>query len=340
MIFSSHSLFWLKRRNFEMKSQAMDQFSGDFIKALERTDLKAIQSVPRSDLHNHALLGSRFEKMLKWYGNPLPEPPLTFSGITGMNAYLRDVLRKVLLNRRGFEYGLTAAFEQAVEDGITVLEMSIDVWFVSLFDGDTTRMTGFIKTIADQFSAKVFFIPQLGFDREADIKQIFPGIMGLIETGYFRSIDLYGEELACGSETFKEIFLNARQAGMRLKAHAGEFGNAESVRETVETLDLDEVQHGISASRSEEVMKWLQERGTQLNVCPRSNLALGIVSDLKEHPIRILIDHGISVTINTDDLMIFGQSVSEEYLDIYRSGLLSAPELDHIRCTGLKEAML
>ncbi len=62
---------------------------------------------------------------------------------------------------------------------------------------------------------------------------------------------------------------------------------------------------------------------------------LGGVTDLACHPIRDLFDNGVSVTINTDDLMIFGQSVSEEYRNLYRAGVFRAQELEDIRCASL-----
>ena len=122
---------------------------------------------------------------------------------------------------------------------------------------------------------------------------------------------------------------------MKLKAHVGEFGGAEEVRRTVEILDLDEVQHGIAAAESVEVMRWLSENQIQLNVCPTSNVMLGAVSNLASHPIRILYDNGVPVTINTDDLMIFGQSVSQEYQNLYRASVFTAEELDYIRRSSL-----
>ena len=122
---------------------------------------------------------------------------------------------------------------------------------------------------------------------------------------------------------------------MILCAHAGEYGSAESVREAVEVLELQQVQHGIAAATSAEVMKWLSENNILLNVCPTSNVALCRAESIKRHPIRQLFDNGIKVTINTDDLMIFGQSVSEEYLNLYREGVFTIDELDLIRLNGL-----
>ena len=133
-----------------------------------------------------------------------------------------------------------------------------------------------------------------------------------VEMGVFQSIDLYSRQEVCPPEVMKPLFTKARDAEMKLKAHVGEFEDAEEIRRTVEVLNLDEVQHGIAAAESVEVMRWLSEHQIRLNVCPTSNVMLGGVSDLASHPIRILFDNGVPVTINTDDLMIFGQSVSEE----------------------------
>ena len=78
-------------------------------------------------------------------------------------------------------------------------------------------------------------------------------------------------------------------------------------------------------------MNWLADNRIRLNVCPTSNVMLGAVADLESHPIRALYDHGVDVTINTDDLMIFGQSVSDEYLNLYRAGVFTGDELEEIR---------
>ena len=124
---------------------------------------------------------------------------------------------------------------------------------------------------------------------------------------------------------------------MKCKAHAGEFGTADSVKEAVETLHLDAVQHGIGAAASPGVMKWLATHGITLNVCPTSNIRLKRVRSYKTHPIRILADHGVKVTINTDDALIFGDGTSEQYLKLFRAGVFSAYELDEIRKTGLEK---
>jgi adenosine deaminase len=103
----------------------------------------------------------------------------------------------------------------------------------------------------------------------------------------------------------------------------------------VEVLELEEVQHGIAASTSLPVMRALANVGVRLNVCPTSNVKLGRVESLAAHPIRALFDAGVRVTINTDDPLIFGSTLSEEFLAVFEAGLMTAAELDAIRLEAL-----
>ena len=76
-------------------------------------------------------------------------------------------------------------------------------------------------------------------------------------------------------------------------------------------------------------------RRIPLHICPTSNIRLGRIHGYSVHPIRTLFDHGVSVTINSDDIAIFDTSVSEEYVHLYQANVFSASELDAIREYGL-----
>jgi adenosine deaminase len=129
----------------------------------------------------------------------------------------------------------------------------------------------------------------------------------------------------------------AKERGLRLKAHVGEWGSADDVWRPVEELELDEVQHGIAAATSPAVMRMLADNHIRLNVCPTSNVMLGRVEGLETHPIRKLYDAGIDVTVNTDDVLVFGKGVSEELLGLYQAKVFDADELDLIRRAGLSD---
>ena len=309
----------------------------DFIRALSGDDLPALRKAPKADLHCHSLFGTRLEKVESWSGKPLRRPPAGMKGLHGMMEYADEVLKPHINSLRGFEFTAESAVQDAIEDGVTLLEMSFAVRAAKLFYEDgVPGFTAFIDSLADRYRYRIDLRPELGFMRE-DAGS--PGVLDLavhaIDSGVFRSIDLYSHQEACPPEAVRPLYSHARTQGLKLKAHVGEFDRAEEVRRTVEVLELDEVQHGIAASKSKEVMKWLSDARVRLNVCPTSNVMLGGAENLSSHPIRTLYDHGVQVTVNSDDPMIFGQSVSDEFRNLFQAGVFTAEELDSIRTLSL-----
>ena len=136
-------------------------------------------------------------------------------------------------------------------------------------------------------------------------------------------------------EAFLPLYRKAERYHLVKKMHVGEMGSAEDVRRAVDVLGLAEVHHGINAATSNEVMRFLAENRIQLNVCPSSNVMLGYADSYKDHPIKVLYENGIKVTINTDDLLLFDSSIENEYLLLYQAGTLSAEQLNEIRMNGL-----
>ena len=308
----------------------------DFVKALSTDNVTAIKAAPKTDVHSHSFLSTRRENAEHWLGHPLTKPPLKMKGLEGMHAYIDEALAPHLDHRQGFEFIAEAAINDAVQDSVVRLEMSFDIRLLKFYPGGLTELRSFIEALVEQYREKVDLRPELGFAREcAGDPKWMKSAHEAIELDIFQSMDLYSHQEACAPEAVQSLYAKARAAGMKLKAHVGEFGEAEEVRRTVEVLNLDEVQHGIGAAESVEVMRWLSENQIQLNVCPTSNVMLDAVPDLVSHPIRILFDNGVPVTINTDDLMIFGQSVSEEYRNLYQAGVFSVQELDDIRRASL-----
>ena len=95
------------------------------------------------------------------------------------------------------------------------------------------------------------------------------------------------------------------------------------------------MQHGIAAAEDPQVMRFLADNRIRLNITPTSNVLLGRVKSLAEHPIRLLCRSGVDVTVNSDDPLMFDSDVSKEYLRLYEAGCLTAEELDRIRRSGL-----
>ncbi len=308
----------------------------DFQKALEQNDIDLLAKIPKSDLHNHAALGSRIEFLENWANQNIIRPPLKMKKFSDFEEYLEKAFNKFVQAPGFFEYAKRATMEQARNDGVKVLQISLDTRFFNGPDRAWQEKTEIVQNAHRLMAPDVFFVPQLGLQRNQDLKKLLYDAEKLIDTGYFQSIDLYGDELAGDIKNFISLYKKAKNQGLVLTAHAGEYGTATSVKKAVEMLELDQVQHGIAASESEEVMRWLADNKIILNVCPTSNVMLCRVASMAKHPVRKLYDHGIKVTINTDDLMVFNQSVSQEYINLYKAGVLSIEALDDIRQNGLR----
>jgi adenosine deaminase len=311
-----------------------------FIEALESRDLRSLRKIPKSDLHNHAMMGGRLRTMEKFSGRNLEKFRNGAKGVQGINEWLRTVYRPLFDLQGAFKAAVDAAFLQAKSDGVTLLEMSMDAYMGRLFNIRPEEVVSTFTASHQAIAPAIDFRPELGFSKLLPVRTLLSLFEPYIGMGYFRSLDLYDVEDAQPLENFRELYRFAKQMGMKCKAHAGEFGNAESVRKAAEMLELDEVQHGIGAAESPQVMKWLSKNGISLNICPESNILLKRVKSYKTHPIRILFDHGVNVTVNTDDVMLFDTGNSEQYLKLYKSGLFSAEELDGIRMNGLAKAKI
>jgi adenosine deaminase len=301
----------------------------------EQLNIRILRSLPKSDLHNHCMLGGKRSVVEKYYGKKLSSFKTAQPGIGDLNRWIGQELRPFFELPGAFEKGVEAAFIQAKADGVTRLEMSIDVMFGSMFHVPADRIVSALKYYHQSVAPGIDFCPELGFPRNKSLRMLLSCFEPYIDFNYFGSVDLYDDEFAQPVANFRELYRYAKSLGMKCKAHAGEFGSADSVKEAVEILELDAVQHGIGAAASPGVMKWLADHHIPLNVCPTSNIRLKQVRSYKTHPIRILFDHGVKVTINTDDALVFGDGVSEQYLKLLRAGVFNRDELEIIRGYGL-----
>ena len=122
-----------------------------------------------------------------------------------------------------------------------------------------------------------------------------------------------GDEKVLAPRDFRWSFDCAREVGLRLTAHAGEWGGPDSVRAAVRDLDVERIGHGVRAIEDLALVDELAERGVVLECCPGSNVALGIYPSFRKHPIGQLFDRGVKVTVSTDDPPFFHTTMTREY---------------------------
>lgn len=146
------------------------------------------------------------------------------------------------------------------------------------------------------------------------------------------ALGLGGPEDSQPAGFFAEQFAHARTAGLPANPHAGEGSGPESVVETLDSLKPSRLGHGVRAVESPELISRLVRDNITLEICPTSNVKLGVYGSYAEHPLKRLVDAGCRVTINSDDPVLFGTDISRECeIAVSRCGL---------PMESLKDAML
>lgn len=124
---------------------------------------------------------------------------------------------------------------------------------------------------------------------------------------------LSNDERRGSTPEFAHAFRIARTAGLASVPHAGELLGADAVAETLDTLAPDRLGHGVRSAESPEVLQRVVDAGVALEVCPRSNVALGVYPDEASVPLRQLVDAGATVALGADDPLLFGSRLSAQY---------------------------
>lgn len=126
--------------------------------------------------------------------------------------------------------------------------------------------------------------------------------------------DLSGLEAECPPSRFAKEFQLIREAGLGVTVHAGEDSGPESIREAIEILGAVRIGHGVRIVRDPNVLEIALAQGVCFELCPTSNVLTRAVDSLDNHPIRMLYDLGMQVTVNTDDPTVCGVTLTNEYL--------------------------
>ena len=152
-------------------------------------------------------------------------------------------------------------------------------------------------------------------------------------------IDLHGaEDVPIGSWASR-YWKKDRDAGKFAKAHAGDFMGADFVRYVVEALGVRRIEHGIRSIENPAVSDLLCERVIALNVGPISNLKLGVLPSASAHPLRRLMDSGITCKISADDPINFGNNIEDEYLFLGNELGFTTSELSQVARNGVEVAL-
>ncbi|MBB72026.1 MAG: adenosine deaminase [Legionellales bacterium] len=156
---------------------------------------------------------------------------------------------------------------------------------------------------------------------EETVKRLHPYIVGF---------GMGGDELGFPPGQFAKAYHIAHEAGLRCNVHAGEWGDTQSMWEAIDKLPVQRLGHGVRAIEDPNLIAALIDRDIALEVCPGSNIALGVYNDFSEHPFVKLRDAGVKVSLSSDDPPFFNTTLGKEYETAKNVFGLSESELNDI----------
>src|SRR5438309_9520469 len=266
------------------------------------TDLAAL---PKAEVHVHlegTIRPATLDELCRRKGSTVPR---TFHDLNG---FIHAISAAWTTMMHAGDYGrlVREYCEDAVRSGIRYAELEL------VPGGRPYDCLGeAVEAAARQRDIVVRFVAGLNRDLPLELAwMMLEAAKGVPEVV---AIGLGGAESGFPPEPFSALFAEARRRGLRSAPHAGEDAGAVSVRGALAALGAERIQHGVRAVEDPALVAELAARGIPLAICPTSNLRLGVVRSLDDHPLRELWASGVRVSLNTDAPGFFGCDLVGEY---------------------------
>jgi aminodeoxyfutalosine deaminase len=154
------------------------------------------------------------------------------------------------------------------------------------------------------------------------------------------SFGLGGPEVGVGRAQFEPFFTPAREAGLHSVPHAGETSGPATIWSALRDLGAERIGHGTSCTKDPALVEHLAEHRIPLEVCPTSNVRTQQVASVAGHPVRQMLEHGLVVTLNTDDPPMFGATMEGEYHAVATACALQPADLAQLARNAVHASFL
>jgi adenosine deaminase len=298
-----------------------------------------IIAIPKAELHVH--IEGTFEPELMFEIAKRNSIPLQYQSVEELKkAYNFSNLQsfldiyyagaKVLITEQDF-YDLTRAYlEKSHAQNVLHTEIMFDpqthtsrgIEFKTVIGGITRALQDAKK----EWGMTTFLI--MNFLRHLSEEDAFKTLQTALDyKDLIIAVGLDSSEKGHPPSKFQRVFEMALKEGFKTVAHAGEEGPAEYVWEALDLLKVSRIDHGNNSLDDENLVREIVKQQIPLTVCPLSNLKLKVVTDLKQHPLKKMLDAGLLATVNCDDPAYFGGYVNENFLAVSKALNLTKEEI-------------
>ena len=237
---------------------------------------------------------------------------------------------QVLIEEKDFHDLTWAYLERAANDNVRHVEIFFDpqthtersIGFDTVINGIYGALQDGERNLNITFELIMCFLRHLSAaDAMTTLEESLP------HKDRIRAVGLDSSEIGHPPAKFVDVFDRARHEGFLTVAHAGEEGPPEYIREALDLLKVERIDHGVRSLEDPALVARLVEEKVPLTVCPLSNVKLRVFETLEEHNLKKLLDAGLCVTINSDDPAYFGGYIGENFLQTQQALELSADDI-------------
>lgn len=302
-----------------------------------------IQTLPKTETHLHLEGALPYELLHAWQPERFPAeasfhaPEFRFASFPAFDQVLLGHALPWFVSAERYHQAAKAIFARHLAQNVRYVETSFHL-----------PVTGFIGVPGREIIAAIRSAVPAGLE-----VRIFAG---MLRTDYVDAmqvvieelenwdeldgVDLHGYEPVPTESWTARVWARLRAAGKVTKVHAGEFDGAARVREAIEVLGSSRIQHGVRAVEDPSVLSLARDRGVTFDVCPISNVRLRVVPEMKAHPLRKLMQAGVRCTVSTDDPLVFGNSITQEYEALAEELAFTCEELAAVARNGFSVALI
>jgi aminodeoxyfutalosine deaminase len=315
-----------------------------------------IRSLPKAELHLHlegTILPSTLVELSARHDSraltlPEAEALYRFTDFTEFIESFRAVTRR-LKDPEDYELAAWRMMQQLHAQGVVHAEVYISVGVVylwrnfdpSCFEPIFEALERARERAARELGLSLYWIfdavrhftveeADRVFRKAAEMRARYPSII---------AIGLGGDERRTGSEPFRALYERARDSGLRLTNHAGETTGPAAIWEAL-SIGSERIGHALSAIEDSKLLQELRARCTPLELNPTSNVRTGVCPSFAAHPLRRYFDHGLLVTVNSDDPAFFGSDLVGEYLLAHTQQGFTRDELRHLATNSIRASFL
>jgi adenosine deaminase len=313
---------------------------------------RSLEELPKAHLHLHFTGSMRHGTLLELAerdGHHLPEaltedwpPVLSAADEKGWFRFQRlyDVARSVLRTEEDVRRLVREAAEDDLRDGGRWLEIQVDPSGYAAKFGGITAFTDLVLDAVGQASREVgigmaVVIAANRIRHPMDARTLARLATQYVDRGVV-GFGLSNDERRGTTRDFAPAFRIAERAGLLLVPHGGELAGPEHIRVCVEELHASRLGHGVRVAEDPDLLDLVVRRGITLEVCPVSNVALGVYSDLTSVPLPDLIAAGASIALGADDPLLFGSRLAGQYATMRAAHELSDAQLAELARSSIR----